>query len=199
MFLIEFVIQNLCRIYFCIPKIFKTNVSNRFLSTFWICVLALWIHKGYCVLKKLVRKVCIKDFWYTNIFYKAESLPQGHIPYKVRMYCIYFSYAVRMTHLKQGWRNLKQGWRNLKQGFGSTDNKKNACYVSLFSIICLLNSRIIWSEALFINFPLWYFKGSVPLRRASQKSSDYVPVLDFFLHRIFFSFANRLYTHRNLS
>ena len=31
--LIEFVIPNLSQNFFCIPEIFKTNVSNRFLST----------------------------------------------------------------------------------------------------------------------------------------------------------------------
>ena len=34
--------------------------------TFWICNLVLWIHKSYCVLKKLVWNVCIKAFWYIN-------------------------------------------------------------------------------------------------------------------------------------
>ena len=34
--------------------------------TFWICVLVLWIHKGYWVVKKLVWNVRIKDFWYTT-------------------------------------------------------------------------------------------------------------------------------------
>ena len=36
--------------------------------TFWICVLVLSIHKGYCVVKILVRNVHIKAFWYTKIF-----------------------------------------------------------------------------------------------------------------------------------
>ena len=38
---------------FCRPKIFK---KNRLLSTnhHWICVLELWIHKGWLVVKKLV-------------------------------------------------------------------------------------------------------------------------------------------------
>ena len=35
--------------------------------TFWICILGLWIHKGYYVVKKLVWNVRIKAFWYTKI------------------------------------------------------------------------------------------------------------------------------------
>ena len=69
--LIEFVIPNLRRIYFRIPEIFKTNIWNRFFLykiTFWICVLVLWIHKGYCVVKKLVWNVRIKAFLYTKRF-----------------------------------------------------------------------------------------------------------------------------------
>ena len=34
--------------------------------TFWICVLMLRIHKGYCLVKKLVGNVRIKAFWYTK-------------------------------------------------------------------------------------------------------------------------------------
>ena len=28
----------------------------------------LWIHKGYCVVKKLVSNICFKAFWYINKF-----------------------------------------------------------------------------------------------------------------------------------
>ena len=48
---------------FCILEMFE------YIITFWICVLVLWIHKGYCVVKKLVWNVCIKAFWYTKSFY----------------------------------------------------------------------------------------------------------------------------------
>ena len=44
-------------------KIFETNVKNRFLckkNTCWICVLVLWIHKGYFVIRKLVLNVVLK-------------------------------------------------------------------------------------------------------------------------------------------
>ena len=34
--------------------------------TLWICVLFLWIHKGYSVVKKLVWNVPIKAFWCTK-------------------------------------------------------------------------------------------------------------------------------------
>ena len=42
--------------------------------TFWICVLVLWIHKGYCVVKKLVWNVRIKSFWYTKDLEKLSLL-----------------------------------------------------------------------------------------------------------------------------
>ena len=42
--------------------------------TFWICVLVLWIHKGYCVVKKLVWNVPIKAFWYTKLFVLHQKL-----------------------------------------------------------------------------------------------------------------------------
>ena len=47
------------------------NVSNRVLSAisqFKIstCVLALLIHKGYFIVKKLMGNVRIKAFWYTK-------------------------------------------------------------------------------------------------------------------------------------
>ena len=39
------------------------NAQNYLLN----CVLVLWIHKGYCVVKKLMWNVRIKAFWHTNI------------------------------------------------------------------------------------------------------------------------------------
>ena len=84
--LIEYFILNLSRIYFCILEIFQTNVSNRFLSTkspFEInCVLVLWIHKGYCVVKKLVWKIrikafCIKKYWIS--YYLRKNILQGFL------------------------------------------------------------------------------------------------------------------------
>ena len=56
-----FVIPNLSQIYFCLPEIFLTNISNCFLST-KSSFEFVWIHKGYCVVKKLVWNVCIKAF-----------------------------------------------------------------------------------------------------------------------------------------
>ena len=58
----------LTHLYFCLLKIYKTNVSTWVQITFWICVLAVWINKGYFAIKKLVWNVRIKDFWYTNFF-----------------------------------------------------------------------------------------------------------------------------------
>ena len=48
--------------FFCIPE------------TFWICVVVLWIHKGYFVAKKLVWNVYTKAFWYTNLINKIFIL-----------------------------------------------------------------------------------------------------------------------------
>ena len=36
---------------------------------FSICVLVLWIHRGYCVVKKLVLNVRINAFWYTKYIF----------------------------------------------------------------------------------------------------------------------------------
>ena len=58
--------------------------------TFWICVLLLWILKGYYVVKMLVWNVRIKAFWYTNIYlvcvkikYCLLCLPSEQINYKI--------------------------------------------------------------------------------------------------------------------
>ena len=61
--------------------LYAINHQNERLKTvsdykivFLICVLVLWIHKGYCVVKKLVWNVCIKAFWYTNVFKDSKAL-----------------------------------------------------------------------------------------------------------------------------
>ena len=61
-------------IYFLIRFVYHTrNLLNERLKpafeykfSFWICVLVLWIYKGYCLVKKLVWNVRIKAFWYTK-------------------------------------------------------------------------------------------------------------------------------------
>ena len=57
--------------YFLLRFIFVYQKSLRpvfeYKITFWIYNLALWIPKGYCVLKKLVWNVRIKPFWYTKV------------------------------------------------------------------------------------------------------------------------------------
>ena len=52
--------------------------------TFWIFVRALWIHKGYFVVKKLVWNVHIKAFWYTNKY--SNKIPPN----------LYFSLYLRV-------------------------------------------------------------------------------------------------------
>ena len=51
------------------------KVKNSWKITFLICVLVLWIHKGYCLVKELVWNVRIKGFGYTKIFttFKIKS------------------------------------------------------------------------------------------------------------------------------
>ena len=64
-----FVILNLSRIFF----VYQKSLKLTFKTGFWVqnnllnCVLVLWIHKGYCVVKKLVWNVRIKAFWYTKL------------------------------------------------------------------------------------------------------------------------------------
>ena len=44
----------------------RLKLVFKYKITFWICVLLLWIHKGYWIVKKLVWNVRTKVFWYTN-------------------------------------------------------------------------------------------------------------------------------------
>ena len=55
-------IPNLSRIYFLYKKSFKRTFKTGFeyKITFWIDFLVLLIHKGYCIVKKLVWNVHIK-------------------------------------------------------------------------------------------------------------------------------------------
>ena len=48
--LINMNILNLSQIYFSIPEMSKRS-RFEYIITFWICVLVLWIHKGYFVVK----------------------------------------------------------------------------------------------------------------------------------------------------
>ena len=52
----------------------RLKLVFKYKITFWICVLAVWIHKGYCVVKKMVWNVRIKAFCYTktNVLSKKE-------------------------------------------------------------------------------------------------------------------------------
>ena len=47
--------------------------------TFWICVLAFWIHKSYFIVKKLVWNICIKAFWYSNCFLFIKSFTKIYL------------------------------------------------------------------------------------------------------------------------
>ena len=80
--LIEFVISNLNQIYFCILEIFKTKSVFLF-----ICLLAVWIHKGYFVVKKLVWNVRIKAFWYTK-----KIIPFSNQPFICHNFFCYISW-----------------------------------------------------------------------------------------------------------
>ena len=56
------------RFFFVYEKSLKLTLKPVFeyKITFWFCVLVLWIHKGYYVVKNLVWNIRIKKFWYTN-------------------------------------------------------------------------------------------------------------------------------------
>ena len=59
-------------IYFCIPKIFKTNVSTLFLvqnHPLRLCSRLVNSQRLFCN-QKLMRNVCIKAFWYLKIIFK---------------------------------------------------------------------------------------------------------------------------------
>ena len=59
-----FVIPNLSQIFVYLLEIFKTNVKPGFeyKITFWICILAVWIHRGYCVVKSWCEMSVLKLF-----------------------------------------------------------------------------------------------------------------------------------------
>ena len=46
----------------------------EFKITFWICVLMLWIHKGYYAIKKLLWNDRFKAYWYTKYIHKGNFL-----------------------------------------------------------------------------------------------------------------------------
>ena len=77
----------LTQIYFCIPEIFKTNVSTQFLGTNLCSSVvnsqrlfcnqtagvkfsyqSFLVFKGYCVVGKLILHVGIQSFWYKKVF-----------------------------------------------------------------------------------------------------------------------------------
>ena len=70
--------------------------------TFWSCVLVMWIHKWYYVVKKLVLNVHIKAFWYTKMLKikvtKATSFFSSNIFYLEVFRIIYIpSTLVQLT------------------------------------------------------------------------------------------------------
>ena len=63
-----------------LKRTYKTIFFNKI--TFWVCVLVLWIHKCYYVVKKLVWMFIlnIKAFWYTIIKdYDSKTLLKNKI------------------------------------------------------------------------------------------------------------------------
>ena len=86
-----------------LKRTFKTSFFF-YKITFWICVLlVLWIQKGYFVVKKLVRNVCNKAFWYTQIFQVLAFLTQS------LMWLYYPSSHEKKDHLfEKGWAFLKE-------------------------------------------------------------------------------------------
>ena len=56
-------------LFLCTRNLYNKHKTGfeEYKINFWICFLELWIYKGYFVVKKLVRNVRIKAFWYTKI------------------------------------------------------------------------------------------------------------------------------------
>ena len=82
---IDFFIIKICSKWMCrkeyiylnprVPYIFLCHVEElTFFQNVVSCVLVLWIHKGYSVVKKLVRNLRIKNFWYTNIIVWCQNI-----------------------------------------------------------------------------------------------------------------------------
>ena len=111
--------------------VYQKSLKRTFKISFWvqnhlwICVRVLWIHKGYCVVKKQVWNVRIKAFWYTKYFMysKLKSL------YNVKLFFMsvfakliydklttnYFKFSADYL----GWEKRVICWRNEHISHGS--------------------------------------------------------------------------------
>ena len=69
------------RFIFVYQKSLKQTLKSVFENKiiFWICVLVLWIPKGYCVVKKLGCNGRIKAFWHTTTFCIPESFNANNL------------------------------------------------------------------------------------------------------------------------
>ena len=82
-----------------LKRTFKTCFCGKKI-TFGICVLVLWINKGYFVVKKQVWNVCIKSSWYTKflLWYTTRDCTEiestNHYPESVILYLECFIYTV---------------------------------------------------------------------------------------------------------
>ena len=72
--------------------------------TFWICVLVLWIHKGYCVVKKLVWNVGINGIQ-INFNLTEED------PFNNSLYISSFSFVDIIKYMKY-WQFYFKKWHN---------------------------------------------------------------------------------------
>ena len=67
-----------------LKRTFKPSFEYKI--AFWICVLVmLWIHKVYCVVKKLVWNLRIKAFWYTKYFSIKYSSHTAYFVYQIKL------------------------------------------------------------------------------------------------------------------
>ena len=62
--------------FFCIPEFLKRTFKPVFWVQiiFWICVLVVWMHRGYFLFKRVVWYVCIKAFWYTKHIFIGNNI-----------------------------------------------------------------------------------------------------------------------------
>ena len=97
--------------FFVYQKSLKRTFNPGFVYkiALWICVLVLWIHKSYCVDKKLVWKVRSKAFWYcTKIF---SSKIEKYILFLLTL-CTYIYTSTYNYLLKKACYNLPLGREN---------------------------------------------------------------------------------------
>ena len=123
----------------CLGNFEPLMIFFNFKITFWIFVL-LWIHKGYCVVKKMVWNFRIKAFWYSKYNFvvylsKLGSQTFGNkiffllclifIERKNVLYCILFVNSKHLMYYKIDFL-LRFGLANVIDNYSI---RKKSCWV----------------------------------------------------------------------